>query len=82
MCSVAEIDELSTLLQIPLCAGTCNRGTDVIGSGLVANQFVAFCGLESTAAELSVIDAIFKLGDQMEDMFASEKRKALFDELS
>ena len=26
MCSTAELDELSTLLQVPICSGTLNRG--------------------------------------------------------
>ena len=82
MCSVAELDELSTLLQIPLCAGTVNRGSDVIGAGLVANDTKAFVGQNTTATELSVIDAIFKLGDQKDNLFASEDRSKLFDELS
>lgn len=69
MCSVAELDELSTLLQIPLCAGTVNRGQDVIGAGLVANDLTAFCGTDTTATELSVIDAIFKIGDVKSDVF-------------
>ena len=81
MCVVAELDELSTLLQVPLCAGTVNRGIDVIGSGMVANDFMAFTGMETTATELSVIDAIFRLGDQNKDVFASEDRDQLFDEL-
>jgi translation initiation factor 6 len=33
--SVQDQDELSSLLQIPLVAGTVNRGSDVIGAGLV-----------------------------------------------
>jgi len=82
MCSVGELDELSTLLQIPLCAGTVNRGSDVIGAGLVANDTKALCGMSTTATELSVIDAIFKLGDQKADVFESEDRSKLFDELS
>jgi len=43
--TVEQLDELSNLLQVPLCAGTINRGSDVIGAGLVVNDWVAFCGL-------------------------------------
>lgn len=44
LASVEELDELANLLQIPLCAGTVNRGSDVIGAGLVVNDWAAFCG--------------------------------------
>lgn len=82
MCSVAELDELSTLLSIPLCAGTVNRGSDLIGSGLVANDWSSFCGQETTAAELSVADAIFKLTDAGKSIFAAENKGILIDTLS
>jgi len=82
MCSVAELDELSTLLQIPLCAGTVNRGSDTIGGGLVVNDWTAFCGSDTTSTELSVIDAIFKLTDAGKSIFAAENKGVLIDTLS
>jgi len=52
--SLADLEELSSLLQIPLAAGTVNRGSDFISSGLVANDWSAFCGLDTTTTEIAV----------------------------
>jgi translation initiation factor 6 len=63
MVTVEELDELSSLLQVPLCAGTVNRGSDVISAGLIVNDWAAVCGLETTSNEIQVIDNIFKLNE-------------------
>ncbi|KAJ2888390.1 Eukaryotic translation initiation factor 6 [Coemansia aciculifera] len=80
--SLQDQDELSSLLQVPLVAGTVNRGSDVIGGGLVVNDWTAFAGLDTTSTELSVVESIFKLQDSQPSAIVNEMRDSLIDNYS
>lgn len=78
----ADQNELSNLLQVPLVAGTINQGSAVLGAGLIANDFCAYVGKDSTATEIRVIEQVFKIDDDDDDDMQVSTRDALVETLA
>lgn len=59
-----EMKELSELLKVQVIAGTVNAGSNAVGSGLVANDYVCITGTRCTNVEIKVAETVFNLSSE------------------
>lgn len=62
-----EMKEISTLLKLDIIASTINQGSSIVGSGIVANDFILIAGRRSTYVEMKVAGKVLGLGEEIDE---------------
>jgi translation initiation factor 6 len=59
--TIEQMEELSAQMGIEIITATINKGNTTVSSGICVNDWLMFCGLDSTALEISKLSRIFKI---------------------
>ncbi|KAK8950434.1 Eukaryotic translation initiation factor 6-2 [Platanthera guangdongensis] len=77
--SIEELHELSMLLQVPFVAGTVNNGSYCISTGMVVNDWTAFCGSDTTTPSSRLSRVCFSPTRLSLSMIVDKMRNLLID---
>lgn len=70
-----ELKEISQLLKVNAIASTVNQGKNIVGSGMVANDFICIAGQHTTTIEIKIAEKV--LGLQNNEL----NEKVIIDEI-
>ncbi|XP_063904125.1 eukaryotic translation initiation factor 6-like isoform X2 [Zophobas morio] len=59
--SQTDLEDLSSLLGLPLIPGTVNYGNKAVAAGVAANDTIAYAGMKTTSREFLAIEEAFRL---------------------